>query len=252
MAEKAKSIVEVMKERISKAGQSKESTFYVKDGNKVRVRFLTDMEDGIGVTFHSKWQEFNHICQKYYGKECPGCKNKEAQTYDAFAYTIYNYESKRKEIFLFKANKASPIPALINIYETYGTICDRDIVVARNGSGTGTTYSAIPMDKSKFKGDDKEQFSKKKILKKLYEMFPCNEDLDDEDEEEDDDDFEEEMPKKKKASKRVVEEDEDDEDDDFDDDDEDEDDDDDAPWDDDDDEDEDEEEEVKPAKKRKK
>ena len=92
-----------------------------------------------------------------------------------FAMKIRNEEleneTKRKELFVFKANKCSPIPALVSMYETYGTICDRDFVIQRNGSGTETNYSVVPMDKKRFKLDE-NAYSKKKVLKMLLEAFP--------------------------------------------------------------------------------
>lgn len=218
--ERAKSLVETMKETISRSGSKKSESFYIKKDAKVRIRFLNDMEEGLKVQFHDKWGEFNHPCLKYYGKECPNCHNKEARTADNFIWTVWNYETKRREIFMFKANRCSPIPALVSLFETYGTITDRDYVIQRTGDGTDTTYSVIPVDKKKFKGDEKP-FTEKQILKKLLEMFP----YDDEDTEDEDDEDEVETPKNKnkKVNKKSKYEEEDD-DEDFDEDDEDEDD----------------------------
>ena len=207
--ERAKSLVETMKETISRSGSKKSESFYIKKDAKVRIRFLNDMEEGLKVQFHDKWGEFNHPCLKYYGKECPNCHNKEARTADNFIWTVWNYETKRREIFMFKANRCSPIPALVSLFETYGTITDRDYVIQRTGDGTDTTYSVIPVDKKKFKGDEKP-FTEKQILKKLLEMFP----YDDEDTEDEDDEDEVETPKKKnrKVNKKSKYEEDDDED----------------------------------------
>lgn len=221
MGEKAKSIVSSMKQKINKAGNSKGSMFFLKSGNKVRVRFLTDM-DGANkpavVKFHSKWQEFNHPCMRYFGKSCPNCKNDDAAHYETYNFTVYNYESKQREILSHKATKASALPALIGLYEAYGTITDRDIVITRNGSGFDTSYTAVGLDKKEFRGKGKvKAFTKKELLKKLFEAFPYEGDEDEFEEEDEfeDDDFEEEKPKKKKTAskskkKPPVEEDEDD------------------------------------------
>lgn len=235
MAEKAKSLVEAMKNRIANAGSgSKGNIFYVKKDGKVRVRFLNDMEDGLAVTFHDKWQGYSHPCMEYYGKPCPHHNDPEGRTQDLYAWTVWNYETKKREIFLYKANRCSPIPSLISMFETYGTLCDRDFVITRQGQGTDTTYSVIPMDKKRSKIDE-EPFTKKEILKMLLQAFPCEEDDDideddyDEDEDEEDEEEEEVTSKKSKSKKsskskskkRYEEEDEEDEeeDDDFDDDD---------------------------------
>lgn len=206
MGEKAKSLVESMKERISRSGSKKSQIFYLKKDGKCRVRFLQDMNDGVMVQFHDKFGEFNHVCLKYFGEDCPNCKNKEARTTDQFVWSVWNYETKRVELFVFKANKASPIPALVSMFENYGTICDRDYVIQRNGSGFETNYSVIPMDKKKFKGEE-EAYTKKKMLKILMDAFPVDdEDIETDDE---DDEDEDEAPKKTKKSKKVIDDDDD-------------------------------------------
>lgn len=215
MGEKGKSLVESMKERINRSGSKKSLIFYLKKDGKCRVRFLQDMEEGIKVQYHDKFGEFSHPCLSYYGKKCPNCKNAEARHVDNFVWSIWNYETKRVELFMFKASKASPIPSLISMFENYGTICDRDYVIQRNGEGFDTNYSVIPMDKKKFKGEE-EAFSKKKVLKMLLEAATLgnDEDVDDDDDEEEED--EEEVKPKKKASKKSKYEEEDDEDEDLD------------------------------------
>lgn len=211
MAEKGKSLVEMMKGDISRSNNGPRATFYLKKDSKCRVRFLNDMEDGCEMVFHDKWGEFNHPCMRYYGKACPNCDNKEARNTNNYIWTIYNYETKQRELFMYKANKASPVPQLIAMYENYGTICDRDYTVQRMGESTDTTYQVIPQDKSAFKktGDDAKPFSKKEVLEKIYNAFPCDDldndkDLDEEDEEEGDaweddedeeDDYEEKTPR---------------------------------------------------------
>lgn len=221
MGEKSKSLVESMKERISRSGSKKGNMFYLKKDSKCRVRFLQDMEDGIQVQYHDKFGEFSHPCLSYYGKKCPSCKNNEARHVDNYVWSIWNYETKKVELFMFKASKASPIPSLISMYESYGTITDRDYVIQRNGEGFETTYSVVPMDKKKFKGDE-EPYSKKKVLKMLLDIaqLPDDEETDNEDDEDEDD---EEVVTKKKVNKKAKSKyDEDDEDEDLDDEDDDE------------------------------
>lgn len=210
MSEKAKSLVEMMKERIAKTGKGQKNLFYVKKDGRVRVRFLNDLEEGVVVAFHSKWKSHNHPCLKYYGKECPNCDNDESYTADNFVFTVWNYETKQKELFIYKANKCTPIPALVTMFETYDTICDRDYVISRQGEGTDTVYTVVPMDRKKFKGDE-EPYTKKEVLKMLLKAFPPES----EDEDDEDEDY---VPKKnaskKSASKKYDDYDEDDYDDD--------------------------------------
>lgn len=203
MAEKAKSLVEVMKSRIANTGSKKGSFFYLRNDNKTRIRFLQDMEDGFQVSFHDKWGEFNHPCLSYFGKECPNCDNKEARTMDNFVWSIWNYETKQVELFMYKANRSSPIPALVSMYESYGTLMDRDFVIERKGAGTDTTYSVIPMDKSAFRGKS-EPILKKKAMGMILDSFPPPDADFDMGDDEDEEDEEYEAPVKTKSKVKAV------------------------------------------------
>lgn len=264
MAEKAKSLIDTMKERINKSGGSMKGIFYVRKEGSVRVRFLTEMNEGIELKFHSKWKAYNHLCLAHLGKDCPHCDEEEdgGNMYSTYAFTVWNYETKKREIFMYKATKNSPIYQLIALFEEIGTICDRDIVIKRYGEGVDTKYTATALDRKKFKGDE-GPFSKKFIIKTLAKAFPYE--GPDADEDEDEDDEEEEQPKKKakkskdddndnvpfntnrkpKKGKKYEEEDEDEDEDDYD---EDEDEEEDEDYDDEDDE----EEEAPPKRKKKK
>lgn len=124
MAEKARSIVDIMKDKINKASNGIQNIFYVKKDGKVRIRFLTEIEDSVELKFHSKWQSYNHLCNSYLGKDCPHCDEEEegGRPYEMYAFTIWNYESKRREVFMYKATRNSPIFQLISMNEEFGTI----------------------------------------------------------------------------------------------------------------------------------
>ena len=116
---------------------------------------------------------------------------------------------------MFPVNNCSPIPALMAMYENYGTICDRDYVISVSGKQTTKSYSVVPMDKVKFRNGKAKPYSEAQVLKMLDKAWPCD-DVDY------DDDDEEETPKKKapkktgKAStKRPVDDDEDEDDEDW-------------------------------------
>lgn len=201
--EKSRSIVDVMKDKINRSGSGKGDIFFVRKDGKVRVRFLQDMEESILVTFHDKWQEFNHPCLTYYGKKCPNCDNSEARTTENFVWSVWNYETQRVELFMFKANKSSPIPSLISFYENYGSITDRDYAIERRGERFDTVYSVVPLKESRFKGTAKP-FTKKEVFKKLLAAFPYDDDdaLDDEEDEEEEEEVSTKKPAKKAPAKR--------------------------------------------------
>ncbi len=258
MAKESKSVLEAIKSEINKSNNGAFKNFFKirESGAKVRVRFLQNFEDCTQIVFHDKWNGFNHPCLEQYGKDCPNCNNPEARTNTLYCWNVYNYETKQVELFLYKANKATPIFSLMSLYEVIGDITKQDIVVQRNGTGTSTTYQCTAVPKiSKF---DKEVklFSEKKILELCLEAFNR---IADEGDSFDDDEEETVNTKrntkslaKKKSKPDLVE--DDDDDDDFDDDDDDDfdddDDDDEPPFDYDDDDDEDEEEELPPPRKK--
>lgn len=215
MAKQQKSIIEIMKERIKGAGRSKKDLFYLKPDTKKRVRFLNDMEEAVRIVFHDKWGEVNTPCLKQYDQECPYCDRTDVKTRDHFAWSVYCYDDKAVQIFMFKANENTPVPALIAMYEAYGTIRDRDYVIARTGERFDTTYSVVPMDKAEFKKKKSvKPLSEDEILEKVRAAFASDledEDLDDEDIDDDSDDVDED--------EELDDEDEEDEDEDEDDDD---------------------------------
>lgn len=186
-----------IKKEISKSGTNKGKFLYLKDGAKIRVRFLTDFEDGIDVSFHDSYElSVNVPCQERYGRECPYCDNEDIRTRNQYVWCVYDYESKEVKLLMYAINNCSPVGALAALYESYGTLLDRDYEIKRSGNGTNTTYSVIPMDKSVFRNKQAKALSEQAILKAIDKAYPC-EGVDDEEDEED-----EEKPKKTKNTKK--------------------------------------------------
>lgn len=204
-------LVDKIKADVKKSGQNKSKFIYFREGTKVRVRFLTDMDDGMEVTFHDSFEKsLNVPCQEHFNRTCPHCDDDSLRTRSQYVWSVYNYDTKEVQLFMFPVNNCTPIPALMAMYENYGTITDRDFVISVSGKQQNKTFSVVPMDKVKFRNDKAKPFSEKAILKMLDKAFPC--DTDDEDDEED------EAPKKrapkstgntKKSKKYEPEEDED-------------------------------------------
>jgi hypothetical protein len=182
-----------MKEQINKAGGSRGKVFYVKADSKARIRFLVDFEDGAEFTFHDSFHDgINAICQEELGKSCPLCDMDNLRTRKLYCWPIWNYETKEVQLLLYAANNFTPVPAFIGLFETYGTLMDRDFVISRTGKEKNTSYSVIPMDKANFRNKKAKVPTRKAILKILDEAFPVKDGLDFDD----DDD----SPKKSKNS----------------------------------------------------
>lgn len=185
-------LVDKIKADVKKSGQNKSKFIYFREGNKVRVRFLTDMDDGMEVTFHDSFEKsLNVPCQEHFGRACPYCEDESLRTRSQYVWSVYNYDTKEVQLFMFPVNNCTPIPALMAMYENYGTIIDRDFVISVSGKQQNKTFSVVPMDKVKFRNEKAKPYSEKAILKMLDKAFPCDAVGDDEDEDED------ETPKKR-------------------------------------------------------
>lgn len=184
-------LVDKIKADVKKSGQNKSKFIYFREGNKVRIRFLTDMDDGMEVTFHDSFEKsLNVPCQEHFGRTCPHCEDDSLRTRSQYVWSVYNYDAKEVQLFMFPVNNCTPIPALMAMYENYGTITDRDYVISVSGKQQNKTFSVVPMDKVKFRNDKAKPYSEKTILTMLDKAFPC-------DASEDEDEDEDEAPKKR-------------------------------------------------------
>lgn len=191
-------LLDSIKQDAKKSGQSKGKFIYFREGQKVRVRFLQDMDDGMEIEFHDSFEQgVNVPCQEIFGRECPYCNDDSLRTRKQYCWSVWDYENKEVKLFMFPVNNCTPIPALVAMYENYGTLTDRDYVISVSGKQQNKTFSVVPMDKVKFRNDKAKAYSSKAVLQLLDKAFPCDASSDDIDV----DDEEEEVPKKKTKSK---------------------------------------------------
>lgn len=177
-------LIDKIKADVKKAGQNKGKFIYFREGQKQRVRFLTDMDDGMEITFHDSFEQgINCPCQEHFGRSCPHCNDDTLRTRSQYIWSVWNYETKEVQLFMFAVNNCSPIPALMAMYDNYGTLLDRDYVISVTGKQQNKTFSVVPMDKVKFRNDKAKPYSEKAILKMLDKAFPCDESEEEEEEE---------------------------------------------------------------------
>lgn len=166
-------LLENIRKDAQKSGQNKSKFLYVRDGSKIRVRFLQDMQDGFEVVFHDNYEAgINVPCRELFGKSCPYCEEEEIRTRSHYAWSVWDYEAKEVKILMYPMNNCTPIASIASMYENYGTLLDRDYIIQRNGKQQNTTYSVIPMDKQKFRNDKAKPYSKSGFLKILDKAFP--------------------------------------------------------------------------------
>lgn len=189
-------LVDDIKNQVKKSGTNKGKFLYFKSGTKVRVRFLDDMENGHKVKFHDSYTAgINVPCQEIFDRECPYCDDDELRTRDQYAWTVWDYDAKEVKILMAPVNQCSPVPALVSMFEAYGTLCDRDYVITKSGQQQSTTFSVVPMDKAKFRNEKAKAMSETAFLKTLDKAFPCDSDEDEDDEPK--------RPAKKQGKKRT-------------------------------------------------
>lgn len=203
MAKESRSVLDAIKRDISNSGNSAFKNFFsIKDsGGKARVRFLEDMEDCTRIEFHDQYPGISHPCLEQYGKPCPNCDNPNVKTTTQYCWNVWNYETKQVELFMFKANKSSPIPGLTAIYDAFETITSADITITRIGTKTDTNYQCVSLPNPKPFTKEVKLYSEKKKLKLCLEAF--NKFADDGGD--DDDELAEVTPKRIKPKKEKVE-----------------------------------------------
>jgi hypothetical protein len=185
-------ILSSIKNDVKKSGGSRGKIWYLKEGEKARIRFLTEMDDGMEIVFHDSYEAgINVPCAEAFGKRCKHCDDDSLRTRSMYAWSVYDYESKGVRLFLFAVNNCSPLPPLLALQEQYGTLTDRDLVLTVSGKRQNKSFSVVPMDKNSFKNKKAKPFSEKEILEIIKAAYP--------DDSADDDDDEEEKPRKGKG-----------------------------------------------------
>lgn len=178
-------LVEKIRADAKRSGNNKAKFIYFREGNKTRVRFLQDMDDGMEITFHDSFsQGINVPCQHLFGRDCSYCDDENLRTRSQYVWSVWNYEAKEVQLFMFPVNNCSPIPALMAMYENYGTLCDRDYVISVTGKQTDKSYAVVPMDKVKFRNEKAKAYSEAQVLKLLDKAYPCEDDEKEDEEEE--------------------------------------------------------------------
>lgn len=190
-------LIKNMKEAIAKSGTSKKDILYFAADSVHRVRFLQELEDGEQFQFHSDFNaNVNALCEDPEDHEsCPYCQD-EIKLVDNFAWTVWDYDSNSVKILRMKASGVSPVPALIEMYEEFGTIMDRDYKIKKVGKGTGGSYVVTPLDKEKFTNKKAKAYTRKQMEEIFMEAYNTEEAKDD-----DGDDEPKASKKKDKAKK---------------------------------------------------
>ena len=167
-------LLDSIKKDAKKSGQNKGKFIYFREGQKQRIRFLQDMDEGMEIVWHDSFEQgINVPCQELFGRNCPYCEDDTLRTRNQYVWSVWNYETSEVQLFMFAVNNCSPIPALVAMYENYGTLLDRDYVISVSGKQQNKTFSVVPMDKVKFRNAKAKPYSKKAVLQMLDKAWPC-------------------------------------------------------------------------------
>ena len=191
-------IIKKMKENIAKSGSSKREVLYFPADSQHRVRFLQELDTGYSFTFHSDFNEkiFTLCKDPTDHEDCDLCKD-EIGIQENYAWSVWDYDSNSVKILMFKATGVSPIPALIEMFEEFGTVMDRDYKIKKVGKGMGGSFAVTPLDKSRFRSNAKP-YSYNELEDIIDKAFPYENSNSDSDEDEDD----EPVKKSKKTEKK--------------------------------------------------
>ena len=196
----AKNLIAEMKDRIKNSGANKKEIMYFAPDSVHRVRFLTELDAGSVVEMHNQFGSgnedsiFSPCVDPEDHEDCPYCKE-EVPTQEWYAWSVWDYDNNSVKLIFQKATGISPIPSLIEMYEEYGTILDRDYKIKKVGKGTTGSYTITPLDKSVFKSKKAKAYSEDKIKDIVSKAYGHSK-------EDDEDSEEEEKPKKISKKKK--------------------------------------------------
>ena len=164
-----------MKSEIKKSGANKGKIMFFKEGEKHRVRFLSDFEDGLEVKWHDSYAlGVNVPCQEEFGRDCEYCEEEDLRTRNMYFWSVYDYEAEEVKLIMFAVNNCTPVGALASLYESYGTLLDRDYEITKRGSGQSTQYSVVPLKERKFRNTKVKALSDEAILKIIDKAYPAD------------------------------------------------------------------------------
>lgn len=172
------SILGKIKKGVENSGSNMGKIVYTKDGSKLRIRFLQEVEDGFEIKLHDHYDRgINALCQEVLGKKCPYCETDEEgwRHRDGYVWSVFEHDAKEVKLFVGFANNFSPLPSLIGMAEAYGNWTDRDYVISQTGKQLNKQLSVVPMDKVKFKNPKAKPYTEKKLLDILSKAYPINE-----------------------------------------------------------------------------
>lgn len=177
-----------IKSEAKNSGTSMGKFVYCKDGQKRRLRFLTDFEDAIEIPWLGCYaKNINCPNPEFFGKTNPYKDDEDVKEDTMYLWQVYDYDANAVKFFMYKANNCSPVYSLATKYEIFNTLLDRDYVLTCTGEAADRSMEVVNKDKSVFtqgKAGKVKKVSLKVIkdeLQKAYSKFQGDIDDDNDD-----------------------------------------------------------------------
>lgn len=197
----ALNLIKKMKENIAKSGSNQRDVMYIAADAVKRVRFLQELDEGFEFQFHSNWEpKIYTLCKDPEDHESCELCNQGIPLVEQFVWSVWDYDSNSVKLLVFKANGISPVPSLIEMYEEFGTIMDRDYKIKKVGKGMGSSFVVTPLDKMRFNNKKAKPHTELEVKEIFEKAFPYNEN--DEEVENTEEETEEEEKEIKKAKNK--------------------------------------------------
>lgn len=125
----------------------------LEDGAKKRIRFLVDEDGLLSLKYHNVTLKVNGKKQyrKYACTEDETCLLCKCEDKDikkvSYRFRIPVLDIEADEVAIWEGG-VKVAQQLIDVFDEYGTLTDRDYKLSRTGTGLGTTYNLMPTDKA--------------------------------------------------------------------------------------------------------
>lgn len=167
-------LVQLMKQKIAQSGGSRSKVLYFKPDTAKRIRFLQELDTGEEFLFHS---DFNNkvyeLCKDPEDHEdCPLCQQ-GVTLKSEYCWSVWDYDANEVRIFKSRVTSQSAAPALISMYDEFGTIMDRDYKIKKVGAGQSSSFTVLPLEKEKFRIKAKP-FNHAEMLDILIKAYPSD------------------------------------------------------------------------------
>lgn len=153
----------------SQSGSALGKIFYVKDDSKRQCRFLTDFEDHIETTWlncYSNGKNVNMINPEFWGGENPYKDDPDVKVNEFYIWQVVDTEANEVKPFGYKHNQCTPVFSMATMFDTHGTLLDRDYVIHSRNKQIDKRMTLVGLEKRRL-----PKKYKKLSLKQIQQIY---------------------------------------------------------------------------------